>query len=497
MPKDETAFELWLAPYRSEQTRTQWLYQQMRAAILQGRLPPGSRVPSTRRLAREYGLARGTVSAAYEQLIDEGYLISKVGAGTHVSAVLPEAFLQSGAAAQSSRRVRTTRNGPATISRRGRLLVDSRPPRPAQPGTTGQAFIAHQPALDLFPKKLWAGIMAKQFQSAHPTRLADGDAFGYTPLREAVAEYVGSARGIPCTREQIMVVSGLQQALDTTARILLDEGDPVWMEDPGYPGACAVLGSAGVEICAVPVDGEGLDPSFGERHHANARLAYVTPAHQAPLGKVLSLARRMQLLDWASRSGAWIFEDDYDSEYRYRGSPVPSLCALDENRRVIHFGSFSKTLFPGLRLGYLVLPPELIDAFAAARAATERYMSIVHQLALSEFIAKGHYARHLRRMRKVYARRRAVLADCVSEELGGTLTLASEPAGLDACAWIRADIDEPALVALAHSRGIILSGLQHYAIEHALAPGVLMGFAATSERQIVRAVKALSATLRQ
>ena len=493
MAKDETSYSLWLTPARPGQPRTQWLYEALRTAIVQGRVRPSNRIPSTRRLAQEYGLARGTVSTVYEQLTAEGYLTARIGAGTYVNATLPDELLGHRMPDALSKSDGPVCNGtghgsrvPSTVSRGPVVYRDHR---------VARAFVAHQPALDLFPKRLWGRLMARQFQTVTPARLGEGEPFGYRPLREAIAEYVASARGIPCSSEQVVVVAGLQPALDMTERALLQTGDAVWMEDPGYPAARDILGNAGASVHAVPVDEEGLRVGFGEQHYAGSRLAYVTPAHQAPLGSVMSLSRRLKILDWARRMNAWIFEDDYDGEYRYRGSPVPALGALDQYQRVVHFGSFSKTLFPGLRLGYLIVPAQLLDDFATIRISTERYPSIIHQLVLAAFIAQGHYARHLRRMRAVYAKRHAMLASCVADKLADELELTDAPAGLDVCAWIKSDVSEATLIERALAQDVSLSGLQDYAIECALPSGVLIGFAATPEYEIARGVDVLRACL--
>lgn len=480
MPKEESAFELWLPPRPDGAALQHWLYEGVRQAILEGRLRAGQRVPATRRLAAEYGVSRGSVTAAYDQLVAEGYLTARVGAGTRVNAVIPDGLLG--------------RQPPAPAMPRGREAADSPPSGPV-PARTGQPFTPHRPALDLFPKRLWGQMLSRQLRQSSPATLAEGEAFGYRPLRDAIARYVGTARGVVCGPHRVMVVSGLQQALDLTVRALLGPDDVAWMEDPGYARALSVMKAAGVGHRAVPVDSDGLDAAHGERVCPDARLAYVTPAHQAPLGVAMTLPRRMRLLDWARRANAWIFEDDYDSEYRYRGKPLPSLCALQRDPRVLHFGSFSKTLFPGLRLGYLVLPESLIEPFAEARAITDRFPSILHQLALAEFMERGHYARHLRRMRKRYAQRREALAKVVGNELRGILRFVDVPAGLDAPAWIETGIEEAALIDLAGTRGIHLSGLGNYAVERPLAPGVLLGFAATPGGELERAGKTLARAL--
>lgn len=494
MAKQETVFELWLPPRQSGRSVYRWLYEGIIAAIQEGRLRPGSRVPSTRRLALEYGVARGSVSEAYEQLVAEGYLGARVGSGTRVNAVLPEALLTRKALRRAPQPRQSTCAARA-VSARGKLL-SARSHQVMAP-LVPRAFMAHRPALDLFPKKLWAQTTARQLRKSHSLVLAEHDTFGYRPLREAIAGYLGSARGVPCAWQRIMVVSGLQPALDLTVRLLLDAGDQAWMEDPGYPRAHAVLRALGTKVCPVPADGEGIDVGYGRRYFPHARLAYVTPAHQAPLGVAMSLPRRGQLLAWAEQVEAWIFEDDYDSEYRYRGKPLPSLCGLDEACRVIHFGSFSKTLFPGLRLAYLVVPETLVDLFSAARSVMERFPPVIPQLALAEFIDRGHYATHLRRMRSCYGERHATLSQCMHAELSGVLRLAGQPAGLDAPAWIEAAMNEQDLVALARKQDIILAGLQEYAIRKPLDPGVVLGFAAIPPGQIAHAVRKLAQAIRR
>lgn len=345
------------------------LYEGLREAILSGRLSAGALLPSTRELAAGLGVSRNTATSAYAQLLAEGYLEGRVGSGTYVARSLPDDLLRA-------------RSGPGgepggagaevALSRRGRLLAAT-PTTTARDAGPARAFRPGIPALDAFPFGLWRRLESRFWRRPPPGLLGYGDPAGYGPLRAGISAYLRAARAVRCSPEQVIVVSGSQQALDLAARVLLDPGDAAWVEEPGYAGARAALLGAGARLVPVPVDEEGLDVAAGARLGPDARLVHVTPSHQYPLGATMSLARRLELLGWARRSGAWVLEDDYDSEYRYAGRPLEALQGLDAEGRVIYVGTFSKVLFPSLRLGYLVLPPDLVDAFAAARELTDRH----------------------------------------------------------------------------------------------------------------------------
>ena len=326
------------------------LYEQLRSAILDGHLRPGAQLPSTRGLAQELAVARNTVMGAYEQLLAEGYLEGETGSGTYVARTLPDEILH----APILRPVRPHPRTSVGLSQRGqifsrdllRLRYDD-PPKPFRPGVA---------ALDELPFDLWSRLLAKHSRRASMQFLAYGDPAGYRPLREAIAQYLAAARAVNCEPEQVIIVSGAQQALDLAARLLLDSGEEAWIEDPGYNGARAALLAAGVKPVGVPVEDAGINVEAGERLSPRARLAYVTPSHQYPTGVTMTLARRLELLRWAERRKSWILEDDYDSEYRYASRPVASLQGLDTAGCVMYCGTFSKVLFPALRLGYLVVP---------------------------------------------------------------------------------------------------------------------------------------------
>ncbi len=468
-------------------------YAALRNAILEGRLRAGTRVPSSREMARDHGVARGTVMAAYEQLDAEGYLQARSGSGTRVSAVLPDALLAVAAASKGN--LRRATEAPH-LSRRGALLAST--PFPVAPtASAGTPFAPHLPALQEFPLKLWASIAAKQARGLTPEVLCDGDAGGHPPLRRAIADYLGGARGVRCTQDQVIVLSSVQQALDLTARLLLDEGDAAWLENPGYAGALAAFRAAGIKPCPIPVDADGMDVDWATRRHPKARLAYVTPAHQAPLGMSLPLPRRLALLAWARRKNAWIFEDDYDSEYRYFGKPLPPLQSLDENVPVLYAGCFSKTLFPALRVAYLVVPAQLVAAFTAARSVTSRYPPLLDQLVLAEFMSEGHYARHLRRMRQLYAQRRALLVELLDKRLAGKLEILDNPTGLNLACWLAPGISEAGALERCRDAGLVIQTLGHYSMakEKPLRAGLLLGFASLTPSMLRVATDKLARAL--
>jgi len=464
-----------------------WLYEELRSAILDGRLRPGARLPASRDLAAAYGLARATIVTAFDQLKSEGYVEGRPGSGTYVSQVLPEQLLDvRGPHAEERlphRRV--------SLSEYARRLQPFRgtAPRPIR------AFRANQPALDLFPTTLWAQVAARRLRRVSANLLAGGEALGYRPLRQAVADYLNSSRGVKCTADQVLVLSGAQEALDRTARILLNPGESVWMEEPGYPGAAVVFRAVGARICPVPVDAEGMDLDRGLQRWKRARLAYVTPAHQFPLGVTMSLRRRLALLEWARRSGTLIFEDDYDSEYRYSGRPIPALQGLDRSGVVIFAGSFSAVLFPALRLGYLVVPPEMVDVFAAAESVSTHHPPLLEQAVLCDFITEGHFARHIRRMRELYAERLSVLLDGARAKLGELLEISTVEAGLQTVGWLKGGLRAERVAELAAKRDVEVVPLRRYASGRSRREGLILGFAAVDPRELRRGVEELAGVL--
>jgi GntR family transcriptional regulator / MocR family aminotransferase len=473
MPKSSSALDLVLPDAPEGVSRSQWLYEEVRNAILFGRLRRGTRVPASRDLAGRYRVSRGIVVAAFEQLRAEGYLESKQGAGTFVSQRLPEDLLP-----------RAT-----PPARPSKAAVSSAPREQGSP----RAFRLNEPAIDAFPVDIWAKLVNRRWSRASRALLASGDARGYRPLRDAIASYLGTSRGVRCEAEQVVVVSGTQQALDLLARLLFKPGAEVWMEDPGYAGAVAAFRNAGANLVAVPVDDRGLDVAAGERLAPNARAAYVTPAHQFPLGASMPIERRLALLDWARRANALVIEDDYDSEFRFEGRPLPALQGVDPGHSVAFLGSFNKALFPSLRLGYVVLPPQLIEPFAAMRFRVDRYSPQLDQAVLCDFIEGGHFARHLRRMRAVYESRLHALRESLSSELAGALRIPPIEAGLQTAAPLTRDVDMTTLLRMAGERGLEVHDLARWTLQRTDVRGLHLGFAAIDEQEIRRGAKELAA----
>jgi GntR family transcriptional regulator/MocR family aminotransferase len=311
-----------------------------------------------------------------------------------------------------------------------------------------------------------------------------------------VAEYLNTWRGVKCSAEQVLIVSGTQEALDRTARVLLDAGEPVWVEKPGYPAAGAVFRALGAKVCPVTVDEEGFDLEEALRQWGHAKLVYVTPAHQFPLGVTMTLRRRLALLEWARRSGTLIFEDDYDSEYRYSGRPVPAMQGLDRSGVVLFGGSFSAVLCPALRLGYLVVPAEMVDVFAAAASASTQHPPLLEQAVLCDFIVEGHFARHIRRMRELYAERLSVLLECAGRELAGVLEISKVEAGMQTVGWLKHGVSAEGVAEAAAERGVEVIPLSRFAFGRPKREGIVLGFAAVEPKELRRGVGELAAALK-
>jgi GntR family transcriptional regulator / MocR family aminotransferase len=489
MPRKSSTLGLNLRQPAAGQPLYRWLYEQLRTAILEGRLPPGAHLPASRDLAREYQISRSTIISAFDQLRSEGYVDGRAGSGTYVSRVLPEELLQVG----RTRPERRLPHGKITYSAYARRLQPFRS-RPSQPV---RAFRPNQAALDLFPTTLWAQVAARRLRRVSARMLAGGETLGYRPLREAVAEYLNTSRGVKCAADQVLIVSGAQEGLDRTARLLLNPGDHAWMEDPGYPGAAAVLRSTGAKICGVPVDAEGLAVERGVRRWPRPKLLYVTPAHQFPLGVTMSLRRRLALLEWAREAGVVIFEDDYDSEYRYSGRPIPALQGLDRSGVVIFGGSFSAVMFPALRLGYLVVPEEMTEVFSAAQSVSTHHPPLLGQSVLCDFIREGHFARHIRRMREIYAERLEVLLNAAGEKLNGLIEIPPIEAGLQTVGWLKQGIRAEAAARAASERNVELVPISGYAWGKADPSGVVLGFAAVEPKELKRGVDELARILQK
>jgi GntR family transcriptional regulator/MocR family aminotransferase len=460
------------------------IYEGFRGAILDGRLRPGQRVPSTRALAGDLGVSRLPVLAAYDQLLHEGYLVARVGSGTFVSDAVPDDLLRA-PAPPASARPRPARTSPRAA------------PRPRDYGGLGP-FRMSLPALDQFPHAAWARMVARHAHGLSHAQMAYSDPAGTTALRVAIADHLRTARGVRCEADQVLVVSGSQAALRITAAALLGRGDRVAMEEPGYPFARKALGANGAEVVPVAVDEEGLSLDALRRSERRVRAAYVTPSHQYPLGMSLTAARRFALLDWAARREAWVIEDDYDSEYRYVSRPLGSLQGMDPNERVVYVGTFSKVLFPALRMGYLVVPAALWQRFMEARTTLDLLSPTLYQLVLAEFLREGHFARHLRRMRGVYARRRAALLTGLVRHCSDRLTIHNADAGLHVAVLLADQLDDREVVRRMADRGLTATALSTcYADPARARSGLLLGFGGFTERRLLEATRVLGEALKE
>lgn len=459
----------------------------IREAVERGALATGDRLPSSRGLALEVGVARNTVVAAYLRLQAEGYLESRPGGSVRVAA----------RAAQAPRLVAApeARRPPSPLLPAPHLaplvaMVTERPPL-VRAGSVPRAFRPSVPAMDLFPVELWGRLLSRTWRRASLQMLGYGDAMGFRPLRESVVRHLRAGRGIACEVDQVMITQGSLQALEFAARVLVSPGDVAWVEDPGFLWGRGALVAAGARIQAVPVDGEGMTvPRLPA-----ARVALVTPARQLPLGVQMSLARRRQLLATAAASGMAIIEDDYDAAFSFADEPLPPLAALDRRGLVLHAGTFSKQLYPALRLGYLVLPPELVDAASALRHASDFHPPILEQATLEAFIREGHLDRHLRRMRTRYQDRYRLLADRLQARAAGLLELQVATGGMNVIAWLPPGTSDTACAWLLAEAGVDVLPVSSMTIERELRPGLLLGFGGLREDEIIAGVDALVAAL--
>ena len=452
----------------------QQIYDGLRRAILNGSLRPGQRIPSSRALAAELHVSRLPVLMTYDQLLHEGYLDGRVGSGTFVRASLPDDLLRA-----------------LPVARR----TPSETPRPRDEGGR-RPFRASVPALDQFPHALWARVVARHAHAMTPELMSYGDPAGLGSLRTAIAEHLRTARAVKCEASQVLIVSGSQSALRLCASVLLARGDHVAVEEPGYPGARSALSATGAELAPVVVAADGMDVAALMALGSRVRAAYVTPSHQYPLGVSMTATRRLALLDWADRHGAWIIEDDYDSEYRYVSRPLGALQGMDGHGRVVYVGTFSKALFPALRVGYLVVPPQLWNDFMDAREAFDVFPSTLYQLALEVFLREGHFARHLRRMRPLYAARRAALLAGLERHCRGLLTVHNSDAGLHMATLLRAGLDDVTVVRRMTERGLTATALSTCYTGSRRRSGLLLGFGGWDARRIGDATGALGRIVR-
>jgi GntR family transcriptional regulator / MocR family aminotransferase len=468
------------------------IFDELRDAILTGRLKPGTGLPSTRRLAGDLNVSRNTVLSAYDQLLAEGYLEGIAGSGTFVARNLPEEVLQPGPIAPGGHGHHSQDRSP---SKRGRKLAAILPD--TGEGRLGDLLPFRNPTPELasFPFNIWSKLLARYSRNPSYDLLGYTYPAGYPRLREAIAAYLRSARGVRCEAGQVIVVPSAQIALDIIAHLLLDHGDTALIEDPGYFGVRAVFSRAGIRITPIPIDEEGISISAIRKKRSGARILYVTPSHQFPLGVTMSLARRLELLEWARQTNAWIIEDDYDGEYRYTGRPVPSLQGLDGSERVIYIGTFSKVMFPSLRISYIVAPHDLMEVFVKGRIMIDMHSSTIPQVALADFIEDGHFARHIRRMRILYAERQACLIAAVKEELGGLLEIQEREAGMHLIGWLPPGVDDRQASSAAWRYNLIARPLSGASLRPLGRGALVLGYTGFNERQIRMGVHQLQRAL--
>lgn len=483
-----------------------WLYDALRQAIVAGRLPPGSVLPGTRTLAQQYGLARGTVASAYEQLLSEGYLVTRKGSATRVNAVLPE--LRPLAEPASSPMLEPTApsqaaddSDPPSLEAHGpwiKRLTQLDSPFPlSEVASLPQPFHPHRGDVRLFPIDLWRRLYGRHLRPSRLLTLDDANPAGLPALREAIAEHLAMSRAVTVSPERIVIVGSVQQALDLCLRLVTAPGDTVWMEDPGYVGARQVMHASGANIVDVPVDRDGLVVEYGIRQAPGAALAYVTPSRHAPLGVSMSTERRTALLQWARANGALIFEDDYDSEYCFRSRPLPALRSLPgAESNVVLACTFSKLLFPSLRLAYVVLPDRLVAPFVRGASITSRSANGLTQAVLADFLSEGHFDRHIRRTRTIYAARARAFEQYALRHWQDWIQVAPATAGLDVCCRLLQTDENTAARAL-KAAGIDAAPLSKYTRRHRHDPALVMGFAAFHEEEMEQAAQQVAAILRK
>lgn len=465
------------------------IYETFRKSILSGELLPKTQIPASRLLANELGVSRITVVNAYEQLFAEGYLEGKTGSGTFVASELPEDLLQINSE-NEKKTADKTYDLPLRLSDFGEKLKVEKIRTATR--TNFRSFQNGLTAIDEFPFGIWSKIAAKYHKDPPRNLLGYGEAKGFAPLRQAIAAHLRSTRGVNCDAEQVIITSGAQQALDLTTRIFLSANDTALIENPCYTEIKSLFTIAGANLVAVNIDEEGFDTAKIPRSGRNAKLVYVTPSHQYPLGVTMSLARRLELLDWAKRRNSWIIEDDYNSEYRYSGRPLASLQGLDKNGRVIYIGTFSKTIFPSLRIGCVVVPPELVEIFTAAKALSDVHSSLIEQAILAEFIADGHFARHLRKMRKLYEFRQNILVEECEKHLKGLVKVKKAEAGMHLVGWLAENLDDREISKRAANENLQIMPISHYFSKRISPGGLILGYTAFNKKQIKEGVKKLA-----
>ncbi|MGZ9712422.1 MocR-like pyridoxine biosynthesis transcription factor PdxR [Glaciimonas sp. GNP009] len=452
------------------------IYQAIREAILAQLLPSGLQLPSSRDLARELAISRNTVTYAYEQLIAEGYLETRAGSGTFIADTTPNQI----PGGRLNKPPLTDPSGQSELSAHGAQLIQQAGVSDLQWG----AFMPGVPDVTLFPNKIWSRLQNKHWRRSRADLLTYGEAGGYMPLREAIAEYLRIARSVNCHANQVIITTGIHQSLDIVVKLLGEHGDSAWVEDPCYWGTRSVLNSLGIKPVAIPVDTEGMRMRLANLRQP-PRFICTTPSHQYPLGMVMSLSRRRALLEYAASRKVWIIEDDYDSEFRYGSRPLAALQGMDTHDRVLYMGTFSKTMFPSMRIGFMVVPESLAGAFATGVSELYRGSQVFMQAIMADFMTEGHFTSHIRRMRMLYAERLQLLQDAIAHHFGDRITLTGGEAGLHLAMGLPPQCDDLAISRVAREAGIVARPLSRYYMDPAFSQkGLLLGYACVPSEQI-------------
>jgi GntR family transcriptional regulator/MocR family aminotransferase len=466
------------------------LYEQLKQAIFEGMLLPGDRMPSSRELGRELGVSRNSVLQVFERLLIEGFFEAQTGSGTFISSNVSQ-FFRNRKLPTSNAETRSESLKPNETF--GLNQVFRGQESAAEPVLPFQQSV---PLISQFPFGIWARISAAVNRSMPGLHLGYDDAQGYFPLRKAIAGHLRISRSIKCDPDHILIVNGTRQALHLAVEILVNPGDLCWMEDPGYPGATSAMQRFGAQICPVPIKNDGMDLEYAMRHYPQARLAYVTPSHQFPMGTTMPLSDRIDLLNWSRDHQMWIIEDDYDSEFRYNSRPIPALQGIAGYGNVIYSGTFSKVLLPALRLGYMVFPDTaMARRFTAGKSVIDGQNNIITQAIVAEFIRQGHFSRHIRRMRLQYKKKQDDLVGLLLLHLKGKLTPVPVEAGMHLIAWLPADMDAGFIAGEAKKQGVVVHAINQFCLKADHLNGLILGFAGFTFKEMENAVLTLKNVL--
>lgn len=467
------------------------VYHSIRNAVLDGRMRPGIKIPSSRMLAEMMSISRNSVLAGFDRLTDEGYLVTKKGSGTYIAETIPDDLIDTKAfPIDSSETLLSKLKINPHIHEMLPLWENTR-----EFAKGSAVFNVGVGCVDLFPHELWGRLLGRVWRQSRNKLGQLNEPAGHASLREIICDYVRTTRGLNCTKEQIIIVNGTQQAINLTAQVFLQKGDEVWLDEPGYDGALGVFKSIGAKARPIIGDDQGMDIDYGIKNWPNAKLVFTAPSHQFPLGSTLSLPRRLALLDWASENDAWIFEDDYNSEYRYKARPIQALQGLDKHQRVIYAGTFSKIMFPEFRLAFMVVPNALINVFTLTKYYEDTRSSYLEQATLALFISEGHYARHVRKIRRACDERKKVLEQAIQAYLSDKVQPQPSDSGIHLVCWLLGGLTEKEVIDKCRQIGLGVQPLSRYCQQPFKKQAILLGYAAHSPDEIVDGVKRLASII--